>query len=210
MEKKLFRVKKNQLKMMARRGYDISKESEILKEDAKNFIQKYHKVAKEQEIDFRNALSKLYTHTKENKKCLVYFAKPTHETKQLGKAVVVDFVEQFTKYECKEAILISELPLSVKGSSDLEGITEPFIQIFDDNELITNIVDHVFVPEHELINCNQLGQLGLKKFELPKISINDPVIKQYGWRSGNVVKITRDIFFDVVVRKSIFYRLISD
>ncbi|MFQ5888086.1 MAG: DNA-directed RNA polymerase subunit H, partial [Candidatus Hydrothermarchaeales archaeon] len=57
------------------------------------------------------------------------------------------------------------------------------------------ILDHVLVPEHEILSDKEAEKLlekhNISKGQLPKILITDPVIKKLKAKVGDVVKITR-------------------
>lgn len=59
-----------------------------------------------------------------------------------------------------------------------------------------NILEHKLVPKHEIMSSSEVK----KEFEntdfeisnLPKISINDPVVKAIGAKPNNILRITRN------------------
>jgi DNA-directed RNA polymerase subunit H len=66
---------------------------------------------------------------------------------------------------------------------------------------------HYLVPEHVLIREEKvdelLAELGIKKLALPKISKQDPAVKNLKAETGDIVKIIRDSF---TAGQSIYYR----
>jgi len=72
-----------------------------------------------------------------------------------------------------------------------------------------DIVKSDFVPKHVIINDEEKHEL-LDKYkitikQLPRISINDPVIKNLGGKVGDVIKIVRN---SPVAGESIYYRVV--
>ena len=69
------------------------------------------------------------------------------------------------------------------------------IQVFDIKNVIINITKHVLVPKHELLSEEQskilLSNYRVQKNQLPRIFISDPVVKYYGWKRGDIIKISR-------------------
>tara|TARA_Y100000389_G_C17391546_1_gene480157 strand:- start:215 stop:880 length:666 start_codon:yes stop_codon:yes gene_type:complete len=70
-----------------------------------------------------------------------------------------------------------------------------FVQMFWVDKLITNIMDHEIVPEHNIISSNEKENL-LERFniatynQLPLILKTDPVAMFLGMRRGDVCRIT--------------------
>ena len=74
-----------------------------------------------------------------------------------------------------------------------------------------NILDHNFVPKHTIINEKEIVEL-LKTYnisikQLPKVFINDPVVKALNAKKGDVIKIVRK---SPSAKEAVFYRVIVD
>ncbi|MEM0378479.1 MAG: DNA-directed RNA polymerase subunit H [Thermosphaera sp.] len=58
-----------------------------------------------------------------------------------------------------------------------------------------NILEHELVPKHEVLNHKEatevLKRLGLQPWQLPWISIDDPVVKAIGAKPGDIIRIYR-------------------
>lgn len=72
-----------------------------------------------------------------------------------------------------------------------------------------DITKSEFVPKHIIMNEDEKLQL-LNEFkitirQLPRISVNDPVIKQIGGKIGDVIKIVRN---SPVAGESVYYRVV--
>lgn len=72
-----------------------------------------------------------------------------------------------------------------------------------------DITKSEFVPKHIIMNEDEKLQV-LNKFkitirQLPRISVNDPVIKQIGGKIGDVVKIIRN---SPVAGEFVYYRVV--
>jgi DNA-directed RNA polymerase subunit H len=68
-------------------------------------------------------------------------------------------------------------------------------------------IEHMLVPKHELCTEEEvkkiLSKYNIKKQQLPKISVKDPVIIHLGLERGTILKITRN---SRTATKTIFYR----
>ncbi len=74
-----------------------------------------------------------------------------------------------------------------------------------------SLLNHNFVPKHEIMNDEEINHLLLKysinKEQLPKILINDPIVLEIGAKVGDIIKITRK---SQTSDESIFYRLVIE
>lgn len=71
------------------------------------------------------------------------------------------------------------------------------------------ILEHRLVPEHRVLSLEEamevLKRLGAKPWELPQISVNDPVVRILGARPGDILEIKRR---DHSGNPSIAYRIV--
>jgi len=74
-----------------------------------------------------------------------------------------------------------------------------------------NVLDHVTVPNHDILDSSDvktvLSTYNAKLEDLPKIKINDPVIREIGASVGDVVRITRS---SETGGKVYYYRLVIE
>ena len=74
-----------------------------------------------------------------------------------------------------------------------------------------SIIEHELVPKHEILEEGEVKELldtyKIKREQLPKIKLSDPVIKEIKAKVGDVVKITRR---SRTARKAFFYRLVME
>jgi DNA-directed RNA polymerase subunit H (RpoH/RPB5) len=100
---------------------------------------------------------------------------------------------------------------SILGKTE-KTIKEKFgnnIEIFLEKELMINIIDHIFVPKHILLNeedCKKvLEDYYARKKDLPKILHTDPIMKYYNAKIGQIVRIIRP---SELSGEAIYYRLV--
>ena len=72
-----------------------------------------------------------------------------------------------------------------------------------------DILKHKLVPDHAILSKTEVNkiikQLNVHQEQLPKIKVDDPVVKEIGAKSGDVLKITRKSH---TAGKFITYRLV--
>lgn len=84
-------------------------------------------------------------------------------------------------------------------------------EIFNEEELMINLIDHEIVPKHELLSKEELKdfykKFNVKKKNMPKLNINDPVARYYNMKKNDIVRITRP---SQTSGKVISYRLVRE
>lgn len=69
------------------------------------------------------------------------------------------------------------------------------IEVFTRDELMFNLIDHVYVPKHELLSNEEaekvINEYGAQKKMLPRIFASDPVARYYNAKVGQVFRIIR-------------------
>lgn len=72
-----------------------------------------------------------------------------------------------------------------------------------------DILKHKLVPDHSILSKTEANkvvkQLKIHQEQLPKIKVDDPVVKEIGAKSGDILKITRKSH---TAGKFITYRLV--
>jgi DNA-directed RNA polymerase subunit H len=72
-----------------------------------------------------------------------------------------------------------------------------------------SIMDHVLVPKARILSDDEVQALlekyHVKKENLPKILIDDPVVKELGAKKGDVIEFERN---SPIAGKTLYYRLV--
>ncbi len=80
-------------------------------------------------------------------------------------------------------------------ASDVIRNDYPFSEVFLEKDLMIDKVRHISVPEHELLSEEDtkkvLEEYMIKKREMPKIFISDPISRYYNAKVNQIFKITR-------------------
>ncbi|MDI6645255.1 MAG: DNA-directed RNA polymerase subunit H [Methanobacteriaceae archaeon] len=74
-----------------------------------------------------------------------------------------------------------------------------------------DILKHEMVPDHVILSKSKVNKLlkdkNIHAEQLPKIKIDDPVVKEIGAKSGDVLEITRK---SATAGKFVTYRLVVE
>ena len=210
---RLFEVKKNQLKMMQKRGYNIDKEKSILKLTLRQFLDAYVTFAREQNKTFRAVLTYFYEND-EGKRILVYYADVPTSSTQLGVNEVGDAIVDMVKWKLRDAVIITSKPLSPSARKHTEGLVAYNIQIFLEEEMAYDPTEHFLVPQHIPLSTEEqrefLQENNLSIDQMPIIRTSDIIARYYGLRGGRIVKIIRTNMFETMVIHSITYKAIKE
>ena len=209
---RLFEIKKNQLKMVERRGYNIDRERYILQITLPEFLKTYISFARKQNKSFRSILTNIYEN-EEGKKILVYYADALTSSTQLGVNEIGDAIVYMDKYHLHDAIIITVKQLNPPANKHINGLVAYNIQIFLEAEMAYDPTEHFLVPKHiplteteqkEFLENNQIGI-----DQMPIILSNDIIIKNLGIRSGQIVRIERENMFETMIVKSVTYKVVQ-
>ena len=187
---KLFRVWNTLIKMMKDRGYSLEERKEKL--DYNEWLDEFQ----------NKPISQIfYKVIKENpphvKRIYFEYREPINSNGKINSKDIEIFYSNLQKALSESGvILISDILTSQAKQKIIDYNAEIQIQCFTLNELIVNITEHTYVPQHILLNEEEksklLSRYRIKEGQLPKILTTDPIAKYLGLRKGNVVKIIRD------------------
>jgi len=73
--------------------------------------------------------------------------------------------------------------------------TYPNTEVFLEKELMMNLIEHIYVPLHEILSNEESLQIietyNTRKRDMPKILTNDPVARYYNMQPGQICRILR-------------------
>lgn len=108
---------------------------------------------------------------------------------------IEEYIVMMRKMDVWHCIIVykdNATPVAKKFVSDS---TEMQIELFNEDELQYNLTKHYLVPLHELYEFKSKKEYDVfkKKFgeKLPVILKTDPVSRFYGFKKGDIIKITR-------------------
>lgn len=210
---RLFEVKKNQLKMVERRGYNIDRERNLLQLTIQQFVDPYVKFAQDKNVSFRSVLTNIYENN-EGKRILVYYADVSSDSTQLGVEGVGDAIDMMAKYQLHDSIIITGKQLSPPAVKHINGLVAYNIQIFLEEEMAYDPTEHFLVPKHIPLSLAEqrlfLQKNGLTIDQLPIILTSDVIIRYLGLRAGRIVRIERENMYETMIIKSVTYKAVKE
>lgn len=219
------KIKLNQISMMINRGYDVKNEYDKYKNIT---LTQMYDIINVQDNNILGNLSNIYTHTTKRSYVAVLYL-DTEYTKPDKSGKINKYINDWLNLFRSNPIYSHPLT----GITDIMFITQNNIdnklktilietlasynnvQYFIHKEFYVNIINNVYVPNHEFLNRkdarNFLKRNNLSITQLPKICYDDPIVKYYGAKIGQIVKIHR-ITPDIPssVNKTISYRTVYD
>ena len=206
------KLKRNQVLMMRDRGYDITDEEWILRDDltGKEFKKKLRKkYDKDEDYPIRKLMFSEYTHPLKEKPLFIFYV-----CIDSGKQIKVETIKPFTQKlteENKDGILVIDTVLSPTASECLNMITEHHFQIFKEEDLLFNIINHVNCSQHQLCHSNEiiaLKKIGISGKSLPWILHTDPIVQYYDFPIGSYIKIKVYINIPLMNQYHCHYRVV--
>jgi DNA-directed RNA polymerase I, II, and III subunit RPABC1 len=183
------RLKQNQIRMVRERGYDVSSELWILDEmDGKKFEKKLA-AQYEKEYPLRKLMFSEYEIP--NDRNLVVYYVCADGSKQIKIDSVQPFIKKI-KMDSVDGILIVDQTLSSETSHQLTYITQTRYQIFNEDFFNLDLVEHLLVPRHIAMTKEETDLFYKKhgpRVTLGRISVEDPVAKYYGFKTGQLIKL---------------------
>lgn len=213
----LFTIKINQIKLVQRRGYDITREKPLYDYNLEQFLNVYIPFAKKQNKSLRGVLSNIYeidknTKCKNSTKLYVHYAEES-ETNQLGIDNITEFIKEMDRYKTKNGILITSKNLSAPARKKLESLLNYTVHVFLEREMMYDPTEHYLVPTHRgLCEEEQREFLAKNNLSITNFKIlltTDMIARYYGFKPGQVVEIKRQNMFDTMIPESIDYRRVE-
>jgi len=207
----LYTVKKNQTKMLIRRGYNVP-DSAILDMSFDEFKNHYMNLLKEQQKTEEDICSVLNMEVEEPNKVFVWYIHTQ------GKDVPIEDVRIFLDYITgkdgntiyKHSILISNQKLGSKPSQTLEAMPLFEIEHFTYDELSYDPTDHFLASKHTKLSTDESKQFfkdnKILPEQLPTMYVTDPISKYYNYHIGDIIFIERHSLISFVPENSICYR----
>lgn len=109
----------------------------------------------------------------------------TNKTSEIG--------EFLSKYKTEHKIVIVK-SINNKTRQMIVNIY-PNTEVFLEKELMINIIEHVYIPKHEILSDDEgiliIDSYNTRKRDMPKIFNTDPVARYYNMQPGQICRILR-------------------
>jgi len=209
----LFNIKKNQLKMVERRGYNIERERSLLSLTLKDFMDAYIPFAKKKKKTLREVLTQVYEND-DGDRLVVYFADIPDKSSKMGVDAMTDVIHELDNKKTKSGIVITPKNLSPSAKKQIERLVNYTIQIFLESEMGYDPIEHYLTPEHIALSKEEqrdfLTKNDISIDQLPIMLDTDMISRYYGYRAGQVIKINRINMYNTLIQKSIAYRAVKE
>ena len=144
----------------------------------------------------------------ENVRCLVYFHCIDIKFKKMDMEYLLKLMEEVN---CQKLLLITNTKINSMILNSIYPLKDD-IQIFVEKELLHCIMDHAFMPTFSKLTEQEKNKMlefyNCQENDFPQILEDDPVVKYYNYKIGDMLRIQRyngtehpDLYYRVVVKK---------
>ncbi|XP_063962975.1 DNA-directed RNA polymerases I, II, and III subunit RPABC1 [Lytechinus pictus] len=202
---RLWRVRKTIMQLCHDRGYLVTQEE--LDQTLEQFKEQFGDKPSENRPS-RKDLTVLVAHNDDpTDQMFVFFP----EEKKVGMKTIKAYCQRMQEENITRAIIVVQERMTPSAKTSLGDMAPKYIlEQFLEAELLINITEHDFVPEHVVMTGDEKAELlsryKLKDHQLPRIQVGDPVARYFGLKRGQVVKIIRP---SETAGRYISYRLVQ-
>ncbi|KAG7675050.1 putative DNA-directed RNA polymerases II and IV subunit 5A [Nannochloris sp. 'desiccata'] len=184
---RLYRIRKTCLEMLGDRDYIITADEKGTAESKDEFKTKFG-----EEVTRDNITIFVTKREDPTDQIFVFFP----EEVKVGVKTIKQLAERMRNEGVKRAIMVVQQNMTPFAKQCLNEMQPKYhIELFQEAELLVNIIKHVLVPEHRILTSEEkrtlLDRYKVKETQLPRIQYSDPVARYYGMSRGQVVRIVR-------------------
>ena len=199
---KLYKICTNVDNILHKRNYIPSEECNVNPYLISNDIfqnEFYPNETDDESIDRSKLIMKYHKINEPDNVFVVYFANENN----IGKPNILNYIKKIKDLESKSAFLVVKKNFNVSNKKNVissiaenivRGLTDVHIEVFEDNELVVNILDNYLQPKFELItkDCHeQIFQTFCCNAEqLPRMRHDNIVARLLGYRPKDIIKVT--------------------
>ncbi|XP_038049581.1 DNA-directed RNA polymerases I, II, and III subunit RPABC1 [Patiria miniata] len=203
---KLWRIRKTLMQLCHDRGYLVTQDE--LDQTLDQFKEQFGDKPSEDRPG-RKDLTILVAHNDDPTDQLFVFYP---EEPKVGIKTIKAYCQRMQEENISRAIIIVQMGMTPSAKQSLSDMAQCkyVLEQFLEAELLINITEHEFVPEHVVMTAEDKAELlaryKLKEHQLPRIQQGDPVARYFGLKRGQVVKIIRP---SETAGRYISYRLVQ-
>ncbi|XP_033637118.1 DNA-directed RNA polymerases I, II, and III subunit RPABC1 [Asterias rubens] len=203
---KLWRIRKTLMQLCHDRGYLVTQDE--LDQTLDQFKEQFGDKPSEDRPG-RKDLTILVAHNDDPTDQLFVFYP---EEPKVGIKTIKAYCQRMQEENISRAIIIVQMGMTPSAKQSLGDMAQCkyVLEQFLEAELLINITEHEFVPEHVVMTSEEKAELlsryKLKEHQLPRIQQGDPVARYFGLKRGQVVKIIRP---SETAGRYISYRLVQ-
>jgi DNA-directed RNA polymerase I, II, and III subunit RPABC1 len=144
--------------------------------------------------DYENIFSSFVVANNKNNqdKILVYFCQEPKMSAKNFKSLIA-YLEEI---KIKHCILIISKSMTDPAKKEQSQITDYWIELFEQNELIVNFTKSIYSSAHFCLSNEEkqefLTKNKISESQLPRILCSDPVCRYYGIKRGQIIKIVTE------------------
>ena len=188
--KDIYKSRKNLISYLKKQNYNV--------ENYENFTFSELNAMKQNSNNDINELSFELYDDKDEKKCnIIYYLKPS-----IKQSILEDYVREYYEENDKNTSILIIITLSSINETIQKTIRQlwekfnEYVVVFDIPNLLINVLEHMYVPEHIKLSDEQKKKVYLQynilnDKQVPEISAFDPVAKCILLKPGELCKINR-------------------
>ena len=111
---------------------------------------------------------------------------------KLNTSILKEYIKEIEKNKINHMIIIYKDKVTSSVNKIINNIFHLNIEVFSFSELLFNITKHCLYRPHILLQIAEKNKF-VKKYskQIPKILLNDPIVKYFNFKSGDILKIIR-------------------
>ena len=206
----LFKAKHYSLEMLEDRGYRLTdSHKKKLKMSADDFYKYFDKKAKMNDISFVDSMKDIIDTPKDT-----IYIEFIETSEDVGIEIIKGIINKAYDDGVRHIIIITKSKLGNSPKKWIINLSISMrIEVFLFGEMNKNPTNHFLVPKHSLVSSEERAEIQQKTtgYNLPQISVDDPISRWLGFLPGDLVKIDRiNLGNPRLVNEILFYRLVID
>lgn len=228
----LLRIKRRQIEIVKSMGYNVDDENGILvnvgnsqgffswKATTARFLDKYYPISQRHNVPIRLTLNSVYEHSSGNgQRMYAFYARPNQEGTSLHTESPKQFTDDIKRYAnvrrpIQRALFISKNTVGAQAQHLIDALTAVNTLVLKDENMLYSPTEHVLYDPHQAMTPEEttrfLREANLTPGLMPVIRNSDPIVSNFGWPPGTLIKIFRtNTFTETVAKRSVYYRIVE-